>query len=100
MSTAANALVNNARGWLIRDLVDDLEKVRSAYLYFLCTQPSTMWNQEIQFWRPETCRSRGIGAMLSTTFEYRVQHLVSLATLGSLGKSASKHCSDEMVGLV
>lgn len=100
MSTAANAHSNNARGWLIRDMVDDLEKERSAYLYFLCTQLSMMWNQEIQFWHPETCKSRGTGARPSTTFEYRVQHLVSWITLESLEKSAPTHCSDGKVGLV
>lgn len=81
-------------------MVTEIRETRFAYLCFLCTQPSTMWNQGNQFWRPEMCKSREIGAMLSTTFEYHVQHPVSLETLGSLERSASKYCSGEKVGLV
>lgn len=81
-------------------MVTEIRETRFAYLCFLCTRPSTMWNQENQSWRPETCKSREIGARLSTTFEYRVQHLMSWVTLESLEKSAPKHCSDGKVGLV
>jgi hypothetical protein len=83
-----------------RDIVTGITDVGLAYLSFLCTQPSTMLNQESQSWRPETYKSHGIGAKPSTTSGYRVQHSVSWVMLVSPGRSASKYCSDGKVDLV
>jgi len=81
-------------------LLTGIREAQLAYLSFLCTQPSTMWNQETRFWRHETCKFRGIGARPSTTSEYRVQHQASSEAQVNFERSASKHYSDWKAGLV
>ena len=76
-----------------------LEEVRFAYLSFLCTQPSTMWDQENQFWRLEMCKSRETGVRPLTAFEYRVLRPAFWVALVSLERMAPKHYSDWKVGL-
>lgn len=76
-----------------------LEEVRFAYLSFLCTQPSTMWDQENQFWRLEMCKSRETGGRPLTAFEYRVLRPAFWVALVSLGRMARKHYSGWKVGL-